>query len=75
MKTRNWQQIRGNEIAMVLQDPRYALNPVKNVAQQVDEALSLHQKLSSSQRRERISGTGIPAVIRCDWTRLPMSQL
>lgn len=54
MKTRNWQQIRGNEIAMVLQDPRYALNPVKNVAQQVDEALSLHQKLSSSQRRERI---------------------
>jgi peptide/nickel transport system ATP-binding protein len=54
MKTRNWQQIRGNEIAMVLQDPRYALNPVKNVAQQIDEALSLHQKLSSSQRRERI---------------------
>jgi len=54
MKTRNWQQIRGNDIAMVLQDPRYALNPVKNVAQQVDEALSLHQKLSSSQRRERV---------------------
>lgn len=54
MKTRNWQQIRGNEIAMVLQDPRYALNPVKNVAQQIDEALSLHQKISSNQRRERI---------------------
>ena len=30
---------------------------------------------TASQRRERISGTGIPAVIRCDWTRLPMSQL
>jgi peptide/nickel transport system ATP-binding protein len=56
MKNRGWQQLRGNDIAMVLQDPRYALNPVKNVAQQIDEALSLHQKLSSAQRRERIRG-------------------
>ncbi|MEL4012923.1 ABC transporter ATP-binding protein [Dryocola clanedunensis] len=54
IKNRGWQQLRGNDIAMVLQDPRYALNPVKNVAQQIDEALSLHQKLSSAQRRERI---------------------
>jgi peptide/nickel transport system ATP-binding protein len=28
---------------MVLQDPRYALNPVKNVAAQLEEALTLHQ--------------------------------
>lgn len=53
IKNRGWQQLRGNDIAMVLQDPRYALNPVKNVAQQIDEALSLHQKLSSAQRHER----------------------
>jgi peptide/nickel transport system ATP-binding protein len=54
LHNRDWQRLRGNDIAMVLQDPRYALNPVKNVAQQIDEALHLHQKLSSAQRRERI---------------------
>ncbi|MFP2506263.1 ABC transporter ATP-binding protein [Buttiauxella gaviniae] len=54
MHNRGWQNLRGNDIAMVLQDPRYALNPVKSVAQQIDEALRLHQKLSGSQRRERI---------------------
>lgn len=55
MKKRGWQQLRGNDISMVLQDPRYALNPVKNVAQQIDEAITLHQKLSAAERRERIS--------------------
>ncbi len=54
MRNRDWQRLRGNDITMVLQDPRYALNPVKSVAQQIDEALRLHQKLSGSQRRERI---------------------
>lgn len=32
LSTRRWQALRGNGIAMVLQDPRYALNPAKNVA-------------------------------------------
>lgn len=31
LNARGWQQLRGNDIAMVLQDPRYALNPVKTV--------------------------------------------
>ena len=35
MNNRRWQALRGNGIAMVLQDPRYALNPAKNVAAQL----------------------------------------
>lgn len=54
LSPRGWRQLRGNEIAMVLQDPRYALNPVKNVLAQLDEALTLHQKLSRRERLERI---------------------
>lgn len=51
---RGWRQLRGNGIAMVLQDPRYALNPVKTVFAQIEEALTLHQRVSRTERRDRI---------------------
>ena len=54
LSTRRWQALRGNGIAMVLQDPRYALNPAQNVAGQLDEALTLHQRLPRAERRARI---------------------
>ncbi|WP_312745575.1 ABC transporter ATP-binding protein [Cedecea neteri] len=67
MNARGWNQLRGSDIAMVLQDPRYALNPVKNVQQQIDEALRLHQKLSTGERRDRcrelVQSVGLPDAV------------
>ena len=47
------QQIRGNEISMVFQDPMTSLNPVYTVGNQIMEPLMLHQHLSEARPKER----------------------
>lgn len=45
--------MRGGRIAMVLQDPKYSLNPVMTIGNQIVETLQAHATMSSSQRRSR----------------------
>ena len=50
---RQWKKIRGREIAMVMQDPMTALNPLKTIGAQIEEAILLRGdgKVSRSQAR------------------------
>ncbi|NQV50711.1 MAG: ABC transporter ATP-binding protein [Candidatus Marinimicrobia bacterium] len=46
-------EFRGNEIAMIFQEPMTSLNPVFTCGNQVMEALILHQKMNKSEARAR----------------------
>ncbi|HJN92500.1 MAG TPA: ABC transporter ATP-binding protein [Dehalococcoidia bacterium] len=59
-------EIRGNEIAMVFQEPMTSLNPVLTIGRQLTEALQLHLHMNNSQANERavelLHMVGIPAA-------------
>jgi oligopeptide/dipeptide ABC transporter ATP-binding protein len=44
--------IRGNEIAMIFQEPMTSLNPVYSIGEQIMESVCLHQAVSKTQARE-----------------------
>ena len=46
--------IRGARISMVMQDPKFSLNPVMTVGAQIAEALVTHQKLGRKEVQQRI---------------------
>jgi oligopeptide/dipeptide ABC transporter ATP-binding protein len=60
------QQIRGNDIAMIFQEPMTSLNPVFRIGDQIIEPLRKHQRLSKADARRRaielLNLVGIPAA-------------
>jgi microcin C transport system ATP-binding protein len=58
------EKIRGNDIAMIFQEPMTSLNPVYTIGDQLMEPLMLHQKLTPAQAWDKalqlLDKTGIP---------------
>jgi peptide/nickel transport system ATP-binding protein len=46
--------IRGSQISMIMQDPKYALDPTMRIGDQIGEAVSLHLKLRGRARRNKV---------------------
>jgi len=45
--------LRGKKVAMILQDPKYSLNPVMTIGRQIVETLKTHEKVSTSEAKQR----------------------
>jgi len=46
-------RVRGKRIAMILQDPKYSLDPVMSIGRQIVETLRTHEKVGKAEARER----------------------
>jgi oligopeptide/dipeptide ABC transporter ATP-binding protein len=59
------QEIRGNQIAMVFQEPLSSLNPVFTIGDQIKEAIRIHENSSGDELEARcvelLQSVGIPA--------------
>ncbi|WP_054958312.1 ABC transporter ATP-binding protein [Paenibacillus dakarensis] len=64
MNKRDISMIRGNEIAMIFQEPMSSLNPVLTIGEQIVEPIMLHQLVTRKEARTRaielINLVGIP---------------
>ncbi|MBO5335952.1 MAG: ABC transporter ATP-binding protein [Lachnospiraceae bacterium] len=61
---KEWMQIRGKKISMVMQDPMTSLNPLKKVGQQIQESIELNQGIKGPEAKklalEMLAKVGIP---------------
>lgn len=62
---KHMRDIRGNDIAMIFQEPMTSLNPVFTCGYQIDEAVILHQQVSKEEAKKRsidmLRLVGVPA--------------
>ncbi len=65
---REMEQVRGNEIGMIFQEPMTSLNPVLTVGFQIQETIALHQRVSRAEQKRRalemLDLVGIPDPTR-----------
>jgi oligopeptide/dipeptide ABC transporter ATP-binding protein len=54
LQEKEMEKVRGSRIAMILQDPMTALNPVFDIQDQVGEALKIHERLKGARLRDTV---------------------
>ncbi|GLO69133.1 ABC transporter ATP-binding protein [Phaeobacter inhibens] len=54
LSERQMRNIRGARISMIMQDPKFSLNPVMTIGAQIAEALDVHERLSRRDTRARV---------------------
>jgi peptide/nickel transport system ATP-binding protein len=68
MPRKRLRDVRGNDIAMIFQDPMTSLNPVHTIGKQLVEAIQLHRDVSKRQGKSRalelLKAVGIPRAER-----------
>ncbi|HXH89548.1 MAG TPA: ABC transporter ATP-binding protein [Gaiellaceae bacterium] len=68
MSARRLRDLRGNDVAMIFQDPMTSLNPVHTIGKQLNEAVLLHRDVSKKEARSRalelLKAVGIPRADR-----------
>ncbi len=65
LREKDWQRLRGKDIAMIFQDPMSALNPCFSIGFQIEETLKIHHpEMTKKKRRARVlellESVGIP---------------
>ncbi|MBO9625447.1 MAG: ABC transporter ATP-binding protein [Microbacterium sp.] len=53
MPDRELARLRGDEIGIVFQEPRTALNPIRTVGRQIAEAIRIHERVDRKEARRR----------------------
>lgn len=53
LEEKEMEKVRGNDIAMIFQEPMTSLNPVFTIGDQIMEAIILHQRLGKTEARKR----------------------
>jgi peptide/nickel transport system ATP-binding protein len=54
LRDADWLDLRGSRISMVMQDPKYSLNPVVRIGHQIREAYLLHQRSTQAEADRRV---------------------
>jgi peptide/nickel transport system ATP-binding protein len=53
LSEKEMQQVRGDEVALIPQDPLTSLNPTMTIGRQISEAVTLHRDVSRKEARSR----------------------